>query len=112
MKNKFLNTLFILLLTAGIVHSQTFSISGKVTDSLSNPLQNVNIIVLETENGTSTDSNGEYLIDDLASGVYNIRFSFLGYESQIIKTVLENKPITINVILKELPVETEQVIIS
>ncbi|MDO8548884.1 MAG: TonB-dependent receptor, partial [Ignavibacteria bacterium] len=107
--------LFILII--GIYFSvtsfaQTFSISGKVTDTLNNHLPNVNIIVLETNIGTTANFNGEYVIEKLPPGVYNLEFSIIGYESQIVKVILVNKPVTANVILVEKPIESEQVIVT
>src|SRR5690606_7135801 len=92
--------------------AQTFSISGKVTDIFHYPLPNVNIIISESGRGSTTNINVDFIIEDLSSGEYDLEFSFIGYESQTIKVVLRDKPEKINVVLKELPVETEQVIIS
>jgi iron complex outermembrane receptor protein len=92
--------------------TQTFSISGKITDSLNNPLPNVNIIILETSAGTSSNLDGDYIIGNLAQGIYNLEFSIISYKSKRVNVVIENKSIIANVILIESPVETEQVIIT
>src|SRR5690606_14267728 len=96
----------------GITYPQSLSISGKVTDSRLNPLPNVNIIISETGRGAATNVEGNFIIEHLLPGEYDLEVSFIGYESQTIKVVLKDKSEKINVVLKELPVETEQVIIS
>ncbi len=110
--NKILYTLITGIFYSTISFSQTFSVSGKVTDSLNNPLPNVNVIILETSKGSATDLNGEYIIENLPQGVYNLEFSIIGYESERVKVVLVNKFITVDVALMENPVETEQVIVT
>ena len=106
-------TLFVIIIfysTASF--AQTFSISGRVTDSLSNALPRVNIVVLGKDRGTSTDLNGEYIIENLPPGAYNLEFSIIGYESKRITVALENKSFVANVVLKEKPVESEQVVVT
>ena len=51
--------LLILLFNPGI-YSQSFSISGKVTDLNIQPLSQVNIIIVELNKGTTTDQEGTY----------------------------------------------------
>ena len=46
--------------------AQTGSITGSVTDSNSNePLPGVNVIVQNTTNGTNTDFNGNFSLDNV-----------------------------------------------
>ena len=92
--------------------AQTFSVSGKVTDSLNNPLLRVNIVVLENGKGAATNLDGEYIIENLSPGTYNLEFSIIGYESKKLRIVLTNKSITADVVLTEKPVESEQVIVT
>ena len=92
--------------------AQTFSVSGKVTDSLNNPLLRVNIVVLENGKGAATNLDGEYIIGNLSPGTYNLEFSIIGYESKKLRIVLTNKSITADVVLTEKPVESEQVIVT
>src|SRR5690606_1294992 len=106
---KYISIIFIFILFTGITYPQSLSISGKVTDSRLNPLPNVNIIISETGRGAATDVEGYFIIENLLPGEYDLEFSFIGYESQTIKVVLKDKSEKINVVLKELPVKTEQV---
>jgi outer membrane receptor for ferrienterochelin and colicins len=106
------NLLLILMLFSEHLFAQTFSVSGKVTDSLNNPLLRVNIVVLENGKGAATNLDGEYIIENLSPGTYNLEFSIIGYESKKLRIVLTNKSITADVVLTEKPVESEQVIVT
>ena len=61
--------------------AQSGSITGSVTDSNTNdPLPGVNVIVKNTTNGTNTDFNGNFSVDNVSSGDVLV-FSYIGYET-------------------------------
>lgn len=64
-------------------------ITGKVTDTENSPLQNVNVYVEGSFNGTTTNANGEFKIDIDASKKQVLVFKFLGFET-VNKTVAED----------------------
>lgn len=75
----------ILLLTCSSLFPQSNSgtIKGRVTNSHTNTaLKDVNIIILSTNYGTTTDSLGNFLIK-LPYGTYKIQFSYVGFKNQI-----------------------------
>ena len=77
----------LLLCFAAIGHTQTGKIYGTVTNSINNePLPFVNVILTGTGFGAVTDIDGNYTIDNLAPGLYNVEFSFIGFKK---KTVFE-----------------------
>ena len=79
MKRQFFN--FLLLLGFYTMTAQTGSITGSVTDSNSNePLPGVNVIVQNTTNGTNTDFNGNFSLDNVNSGDVLV-FSYLGFKT-------------------------------
>lgn len=60
-------------------------IRGKITDALSNEtLPGVSVIIQGQNGGTVTDSSGNYTINDLKPGFYNIRFSYVGYKAKAV----------------------------
>lgn len=73
---------FLLILPVAAALAQTGKINGKVTD-LSNgePLIGANIIVVGTSLGAATDVNGEYTILNLSSGTYEVKASYIGYQT-------------------------------
>ena len=79
MKRQILN--FLLLLGFFTMTAQSGSITGSVTDSNTNdPLPGVNVIVKNTTNGTNTDFNGNFSVDNVSSGDVLV-FSYLGYKT-------------------------------
>ena len=61
--------------------AQSGSITGSVTDSNSNePLPGVNVVVQNTSNGTNTDFNGNFSLDNVNSGDVLV-FSYLGFKT-------------------------------
>ena len=83
--NKPVRSLFLVMLLLLIlplaVHAQTKKVSGIVTDETNEPLIGVTVVVPETTVGVTTDIDGRYTIT-LPDGKNQIRFSFLGCETQ------------------------------
>ena len=80
---------FILLYLSGNAQNNTLSIQGEVFDEASElPLSFVNIFIKETSQGTTTDDNGYFLIDNLSAGEYHLVFSHIGCESKKIHLYL------------------------
>ncbi|MCF8354112.1 MAG: TonB-dependent receptor [Melioribacteraceae bacterium] len=74
---------FILLMISFTVSAQNRggSITGKVIDKITKEsLPGVNIIVVGTAYGTATDLDGQFSIDDLPVGLYQLKASFIGYD--------------------------------
>lgn len=71
-----------------------FTVSGQVLDGDSGlPLPGVNIRIKDTSQGTTTDRDGRFLIDELSEG-NQLVFSFIGYSSKTV-TVEEANEITV-----------------
>ncbi|MEW6701402.1 MAG: TonB-dependent receptor [Bacteroidota bacterium] len=89
------------------------TISGIVTDADSKePLEGVNVSIIDSYFGSTTDSKGNYQIK-LPEGMYAIKYSMVGYSVVIEKVVLkrdENK--IINVALKPQAYELDLVVVS
>ncbi|MBD0830826.1 TonB-dependent receptor [Aestuariibaculum sp. TT11] len=88
----------VFLLFTGLIYGQSISVSGTVTDGgeLGGPLPGVTVIVKGTSNGTSTDFDGNFSLNDVASDATLI-FSYVGYKSQEIAV---NNQSTINITLQ------------
>ncbi len=83
-----------IMLFTGVMFSQT--VSGTVTGN-EGPLPGVNVIVKGTSNGTSTDFDGNYTLDNVGSEAV-LEFSSLGYMTQEIAVGSQS---TIDVFLEE-----------
>ena len=79
MKRQIFN--FLLLLGFYTMTAQSGTITGSVTDSNNNDaLPGVNVIVKTTTNGTNTDFNGNFSLDNVKTGDVLV-FSYLGYKT-------------------------------
>ena len=103
--------LLALLLVAGALPALAQGrISGTVTDAQTGEtLIGVNLIVQGTAFGAATDVDGRYVIDDLRPGQYNIRASYLGYETTLFTgiRVRDGETTTLDVELNEAVLCTE-----
>jgi len=105
----FLNCLILLAFVS--IHSQNI-IKGNIKNKDSNePIVFANIYLPQLEKGTITNENGEFIIQNLPSGNYNLIVSIMGYET--FSTAI-NIPINqdINILLTASAFEMEEVLIS
>ena len=70
--------LFSAFLVVNALQAQT--VSGTVSDS-NGPLPGASVVVKGTTNGTQTDFDGNYTLNDVDSGA-TIVFSYIGYSTQ------------------------------
>ena len=56
-------------------------VAGSVTDEGGNPLANASVIVVGTARTALTDPHGQYLIDSVVPGRYDIRAATIGYRA-------------------------------
>lgn len=87
------------LFTASSLQAQTSKISGRVIDAnTQKPLPFANVYVNNTTIGTTTNDNGEFILQNLPLGATEIVFSFIGYSPQQLKLLVkdaDNKSISI-----------------
>jgi len=89
---KYLYPIIILLFSGSYLHAQAGSITGTITDAANGEtLIGANVYLEGTLLGSSTDLNGQYLIEDIAPGSYTLIVSFITYTSVKIEN-LEVKP--------------------
>ena len=72
-------------------------LTGKVVDEHNDPIPGANVIVKQTDQGTTTDFNGKFFID-IKEFPVTIEISYVGYQPEKITL---NGPKTLNIILKE-----------
>ena len=76
--------MFFFLFTPFVYSQSRKQITGSVQDVQGNPLIGVSILETGTSNGTITDMNGTYSLN-ISSTNATLRFSYIGYEEQLIK---------------------------
>ena len=63
-------------------------IHGRIVDAFNQlPLAQANIIVSGTENGTTSDEQGEFVLQLPEPGYYSLYISYIGYESKILNDI-------------------------
>lgn len=93
MIKKFTQAVLYLILIAGTTSAfaQNGSVRGTVTDKEDGwPLIGVNVIVRGTTFGAATDLDGNYVINGIRPGQYDIEYRYVGYE-RILMTGIEIK---------------------
>lgn len=96
-----------MLFSLGFTPQQTRTIIGMVTSADDgNGIPGVSVLVKGTKNGTATDASGNYTITLSAHGG-TLVFSFIGFETQEVKTGSSN---VINVILSPAVTALEEVV--
>jgi TonB-dependent starch-binding outer membrane protein SusC len=72
---------FILCLFIPMTAMAQTGIQGQVTDANTDePLVGATIFIVETEQGTTTDIDGEYELTGIEPGTYTLRVTFIGYQ--------------------------------
>lgn len=80
--------LLLLLIPFFAFAGTTGKLAGTIKDAQTGePLVGANVIIEGTNFGAATNTNGEYVILNIAPGRYNVKFSFIGYETTIMQDV-------------------------
>lgn len=102
-------TLILIVLLASVsvfAQNYTQTVRGKVTDAGTNvTLPGANIIILDTDpvQGTTSDMDGNYTIENVSVGRHNIRVSYIGYENVYFNEieVITGSQLVLDVIMTE-----------
>lgn len=80
---KHLSRVLSLFLLPGILISQN-EVSGKVSQKYGQPLSEVNVYIIGTYDGASTDDKGNFTFNTSEKGSHSLVFSFISYETLIL----------------------------
>jgi len=89
-------------------------ISGKIIDKKNGvPLVGANIIVVQTQSGTSADKDGYFNVINVSPGKYSIRIMMIGYESITIEDVIVsvNRTTSLDIEMNQSVIEGQEVVI-
>jgi len=102
---KLLMISILLFLTSNLFGQVKGKLSGIVTDKSNNdvPLPGVNLLLDGTYYGAATDFDGNYIIENISPGTYNISVSFIGYKAMKFTGIIvkENSTTNLDVELEE-----------
>ena len=103
---------FLFLFTSYFTFSQ--NIRGQITDVNNNPLEAVNISIIDIKGGETSNKEGNYNIPIKANRSYVIAFSFIGYQTEKIRIPMLKKgqEYVLNIILKESNTVLESIIVK
>ena len=83
-------TTILLLLTGTVSFSQDGGIKGQILDSGQDPFAGLTVKILNGDSvitRTITDQNGDYRLEGIKAGQYNLSIQHLGFRERIIKDV-------------------------
>jgi len=105
--------IIVLLFIASFSYAQ-FELSGTITDSKTNEtLPNATVYFPSLNRGTTADINGKYLLKNIPSGKYKVKFSFLSYMDMVKEISGDKGKVVMNVQMDpESPICLQQVIIT
>lgn len=106
--------LLLILVIFSVAQNQKFQLSGNVIDAETNkPLEYVNIYLSNTSLGSSTLSDGSFIINNISSGEYLIYFSCIGYEPFITSLTFTKHSILLDTIkMKVNPINLQEITIE
>ncbi len=110
------SNLFLLsFLLTGYSYGQGGSIKGRIFNPINNdPVPFANIILLGTESGTVSDDEGNYIIQNIDPGLYNVKASFVGFRSKTIFEVQVTlaRKVQLDIDLQEEAAELGEVVVN
>ena len=69
-------------------HTEEVQISGRVTDSATGePLAGANVVAVGSAYGSATDLDGVFHLSGVQPGIYTLRVTYVGYETQLSKSL-------------------------
>ncbi len=75
-------SIIVILMLSGTIYSQSGTLSGLITDSKSGePLIGATVLIEGTTIGAATNADGRYTVRNIPPKTYNIRASYVGYQS-------------------------------
>lgn len=103
---------FLLVATPTVVHAQSGSITGRVTDEKSGrPIEQAQINVVGTSAGALTNADGRFALREIRSGAYQVRVLRVGYaESKQGVTVAAGQAANLTFVLSTVAVSLTPVV--
>ena len=90
-------------------------IRGKISNPVNNqPVGFANVLILGTELGAISDENGNYEIQNIPPGLYNVRASFVGFKTSTVFEVQVTlaRPVQLDFSLSEDAAELSEVVVN
>ena len=90
------------------------NLKGNITDSLtSSALVGANVFLAGTSLGSAADIDGNYRINSIPAGSYQLKVSYIGYQSKLLNIqVIDNRTLVIDVQLSPVVLEGKEIVVS
>lgn len=95
-----------------IAFSLKAQVKGTVTDQKGDPLSFVSVYLNNTITGTTTNEEGNYLLNLKKPGKYTVIFQFIGFTTLKKEVTITSFPFQLNAVLKEENVQLNEIVIS
>lgn len=93
--------------------AQTGTIEGKLTDAKSSTaLVGANVFISSLSKGTATDSEGNFTMSDVPFGTYDVRLSYIGYETKTVSVTVNQENVTLNETLQKDIASLDDVVVT
>lgn len=114
MKRNLLFLCFIWSFIAIAIAQPVHQIKGTVIDKTSRkPLEFINVLILETGKGSTTDAEGHFTIADVQPGIYRLQASAVGYKTVVTpQYILSTKNLNVDIEMDENLTELEGVVVT
>ncbi|MEW6774354.1 MAG: TonB-dependent receptor [Bacteroidota bacterium] len=89
-----------------------FSIKGKITDNKNTPLPGTVVYIPLLNKATTTNSDGEFILNNIQNGTYILEVKLLGYQSFTKKVIINNADLNINISLETSAREIDEVVVT
>ena len=83
--NKAITSLLILVICPALIFAQTGRLKGTIKDSIGSPIESATVLVKDAGMGTTTDVQGNFLIENVNPGTYSVVVNMVGYNTNIIQ---------------------------
>lgn len=105
----------ILILPFFVFGGTTGKLAGTIKDAQTGePLVGANVMIEGTSFGAATNADGDYVILNISPGRYNIKFSFIGYETVVMQNVVivVDQTTTLPVELNPQSIQVDEIIVT
>lgn len=102
----------IMMVMATLGLSGQNTISGVVRGSGGETLAGAHIIIKNTTLGTASDALGQYRLKGLRNGVYTLRVSYFGYQTQEREVELSGREVVLDFEMEETSVDLNAVVVT
>ena len=95
------------------LRAQTGKLSGTVLDASGQPVIGATVLLVGTTIGTAVNIDGQYAVINIPVGTYSVRYSSIGYGTNIVEGVriTSNNTTEQNVVLAEEVIEGEEIVV-